>query len=92
MKIHTPHTDSAALAAYTSKAFLSSAIVVLSLALSACVGGKKATADEVAANKDVASQDITRPPQTIVGRKEVEEQNPEETISFDEWRKKRLEE
>lgn len=58
------------------------------LALSACGGGSK----KVAAEPVEPGQDITRPPQTIVGREEVKERNPDETISFDEWRKRRLEE
>ncbi len=57
--------------------------------LVACGGNKKAPADPET-GEPIA--DITRPPQTIVGRKEVQERNPEETISFDEWRKRRLEE
>ncbi len=67
-------------------------IVVVSLALSACAGGKKNNSTEANGAEKAVSQDITRPPQTIVGRQEQQEQNPEETISFDEWRKKRLEE
>ncbi len=59
--------------------------LLLGLTLCACGGNKKeAVAEPV--------EDITRPPQTIVGREEVQERNPDETISFDEWRKRRLEE
>ncbi|GAA6140077.1 hypothetical protein NBRC116583_38240 [Arenicella sp. 4NH20-0111] len=65
-------------------------ILAFSLTLSACGGFKK---DKPAlAESKQPSVDITRPPETIVGRKEVEERDPEETISFDEWRKRRLEE
>lgn len=58
--------------------------------LSACTGNKTQTDAD---NLSVGSvEDITLPPQTITGRKEVKERNPEETISFDEWRKRRIEE
>ena len=80
----------------TTKQFVPAIIVVsMSLALSACAGKKKQEAQATAqtqAAQPAATQDITRPPQTIVGRKEVKQRNPDETISFDEWRKKRLEE
>lgn len=59
--------------------------------LMGCAGNKKSTSDEQLAKQ---GPDITRPPQTIgtQDRQVAEERNPDETISFDEWRKKRLEE
>lgn len=64
-------------------------ISLLGLTLSACGGNKRAS---TAPDTGQPTADITRPPKTIVGREEVQERNPEETVSFDEWRKRRLEE
>jgi hypothetical protein len=68
-------------------------LIVLLGSLAAC-GGKKAR-DSADLAKEVSSSagtqsDITRPPEVI---KEVQNQeqetNPDETISFDEWRRRR---
>ena len=67
-------------------------LLFLATALIGCGGNKKAAETEVVAKQ---GPDITRPPQTIgtqEDRQVVEERNPDETISFDEWRKKRLKE
>ena len=54
--------------------------------LSACGGNRKPAEDAVAAN----SPDITRPPSIVKNRLPSETvKNPDETISFDEWKKKR---
>ncbi len=77
---------SAAKALYST--FSKAALILLTVFLvSACGGNKKAPVEN---GQPVA--DITRPPETIVGREEVQERNPEETVSFDEWRKRRVEE
>lgn len=65
-------------------------VLALSLTVSACGLIKKSPEANPEAKEVVA--DITRPPETIVGRKEVEARDPDETISFDEWRKRRLKE
>lgn len=63
-----------------------SLIAASCLVLSACGGSKKTPVQVDAAN----STDITRPPVIVKDEKAVEaEKNPEETISFDEWKKKR---
>ncbi len=55
--------------------------------LSACAG-KKTKANSSESEQPVA--DITRPPQMVRAEQEVvEESDPDETISFDEWRKRR---
>jgi len=64
-------------------------VIVLAFSLSACGGAKK--------NKNVAEQgpDITRPPQTIGTKRQAapaQQRDPDEAISFDEWRKQRLKE
>ena len=64
-------------------------VIVLAFSLSACGGGKK--------NKSVAEQgpDITRPPETIGTQRQAapaQQRDPDEAISFDEWRKQRLKE
>lgn len=76
---------------FTQRSLLAALVLsfTLSITLGACGGNKKAVAENAT---EGATSDITRPPQTIVGRQEVQERNPEETISFDEWRKRRLEE
>jgi len=66
--------------------------LIVASALVGCGGNKKAADPEAVAKQ---GPDITRPPQTIGtqdNKPVVEERNPDETISFDEWRKKRLEE
>jgi hypothetical protein len=59
----------------------------------ACAGGAKKTAQ--AAESEAASSaqsDMTRPPVTIgAQQKIVVESNPDETISFDEWKKRQTE-
>lgn len=57
------------------------------LVLSAC-GGKKESVD----GEPVT--DITRPPQTVKDAAEEvqQETNPDETISYDEWRRRRQQE
>ena len=59
------------------------------LALTAC--GKKATVAESDAQKAEGSApvaDITRPPKLVVDKTDEEtELNPDETISFDKWKK-----
>jgi len=65
-------------------------VTVVLTTLVACGGGRKAPVDPETGN---TVSDITQPPQTIVGRQdEVQVRDPEETVSFDEWRKRRLEE
>lgn len=66
-------------------------LVFAGLMLSACAGKKAATnTDSTNSAKQGTVADITRPPQMIKGEKEVvEESNPDETISYDEWRKRR---
>lgn len=73
----------------TSRIAKNALALIFCATLAACGGNKKAPID---AETGEPTADITRPPQTIVGRIEVQERNPEETISFDEWRKRRLEE
>lgn len=59
-------------------------------ALSACA--KKASVAEAAAGKATPTTDITRPPELVVDQsKAVQEQDPDETISYDKWRKKQVE-
>lgn len=56
------------------------------LVLSACGGNKKPAAEAEIAN----TSDITRPPAVVKGRLPVEaESDPDETISYDEWKRKR---
>lgn len=56
------------------------------LIISAC-GSKKIPADEA----EVANtSDITRPPSIVKNRKPAEsESNPNETISYDDWKRRR---
>ncbi len=80
--VFTPSSASTGLAKW-------SIFALLLVGLTACGGNKKPA--EVA--KDTV--DITRPPQTIdgnVSQAPVQERSPDETISFDEWRKRRLQE
>lgn len=61
-------------------------VSLICLALSACGGNKKPEAVVEAVNAD----DITRPPSVVKNRKPAEsESNPEETISYEEWKRKR---
>ena len=62
-------------------------MVFACLLLLAC-GGKKETISEE------PIVDITRPPQTVkdVAKPAQEETNPDETISYDEWRRRREQE
>jgi hypothetical protein len=54
--------------------------------LSACGGNKKPAEEAAVAN----GSDITRPPSIVKDRLPSETvKNPDETISFDEWKKKR---
>lgn len=70
--------------------FLKSAFVVICVAMIAACGGKKAANSEVVA---APKGDITRPPKVAKTDEVVaEELNPNETISFDEWRRKKAEE
>lgn len=72
---------------------MQSLTVLLMCSMVVACGGKAAKATENGlAQSGATKADITRPPQTIVGRKVVKESNPDETISYDEWRAKRLEE
>ena len=59
-------------------------LVFTCLMFSAC-GGKKETISEEPVT------DITRPPQTVkdAAKPAQEETNPDETISYDEWRRRR---
>jgi len=63
-------------------------LAVLAVTLLTACAGKKTTTEATQTKETVA--DITRPPQTVKREREVvEETNPDETISFDEWRKRR---
>lgn len=54
--------------------------------LSACGGSKKTAGETVVAN----GSDITRPPSIVKDRLPSETvKDPDETISFDEWKKRR---
>jgi len=60
-------------------------LLLLSFSISACGGKKKAVSSEV-----VDTNDITRPPTVEIGSTPVDEAVAEgETVSFDEWRKRR---
>jgi len=60
-------------------------LLLLSFSISACGGKKKAVSSEV-----VDTNDITRPPTVEIGSIPVDEAVAEgETVSFDEWRKRR---
>lgn len=63
---------------------------LLALGLQSCAGKKDAKPEEQATAKDAVDQlDMTRPPRTIgVEREIVVEQNPNETISFEEWKRR----
>jgi len=62
------------------------AIALLAL-LTAC-SGKKKVEDAAIDNKDQVGTDITRPPELVKGKRvEPVESDPDETISFDKWRK-----
>ena len=73
----------------SSHIFRTSLILIVSLTLlSAC--SLKRGKNEVAAEPAAPTGDITRPPEVVAANKPLEEEgNPDETISFDEWRKKR---
>jgi len=60
-------------------------ILFASASLSACAGR---SAEPVSSE---SVEDITRPPQMVKAeqREVIEESDPEETISFDEWRRQR---
>lgn len=65
------------------------AILVFTCLLFSACGGKKETISE----EPVV--DITRPPQTVKDAAkpaQEEETNPDETISYDEWRRRREQE
>ena len=60
------------------------------LSLSACA--KKASIAEADAATAVPATDITRPPKLVVDKsKQADEQDPEQTISYDKWRKEQAE-
>lgn len=58
---------------------------LLCFTMTACAGSKKV------AEPTEPVADITRPPQMVSNDPQVavEESNPDETISYDEWRKRR---
>ena len=60
--------------------------VAVAVSVSACGSKKVAPTEAAIAN----SNDITRPPKIIKEQQPVEtESNPNETISYDEWRRRR---
>lgn len=65
------------------------ASVCIALSLTACAGkSKKAdVADESAESTGVSQTDITRPPAVTKRKNQNTETNPDETVSFDEWKK-----
>jgi len=71
----------------TTRVIPAAVSVFICLIVGAC-GGKKESVAEVPV------EDITRPPQTVLGgaKKVQEETNPDETISYDEWRRRREQE
>ena len=78
----------------TSKSLVLFITLVTSVSfLSGCGSVKKLAGRdaEPATTSKAASQDITRPPQVINNSKSTAvETKPEDTISFEEWREKRL--
>lgn len=65
------------------------ASLFLAVALSGCATGKR-SAEKSAA--EASTPDITRPPTLVVDKSdEPAESNPEETVSFDKWKKKTAE-
>ena len=89
MQINIDPAHSSSAPAFFRKVLSASLLALIAVSISACGGSSKK--NEVAKTQ---GPDITRPPQTIEGetRQPVQERSPEETISFDEWRKRRLEE
>jgi len=68
---------------WTSKLIL---VIALTGLVTACGGKKPAPVDVDVAN----TKDITRPPSITLNRAPQEtETNPDETISYDEWRRRR---
>ncbi len=69
-------------------------LMSVTMTVSACGANKKGVANSSASSGGaaVATSDITLPPNTIEGRVEAKQRDPEETISFDEWRKRRIQE
>jgi len=64
-------------------------VITLTVGLQACAGSRAAKQEKSAAKASAAQTDMTRPPQTIgVEREVVVEQNPNETISFEEWKRR----
>lgn len=61
-------------------------LIFVSISISACGGKKKASPETIAAN----ANDITRPPVVEKDTAPVEQAAADgETVSFDEWRKRR---
>lgn len=61
-------------------------LILLCIATSAC-GGSKKSPDTT---NVVKGSDITRPPVVVKNNRAIEaEKDPEETISFDEWKRQR---
>ena len=69
-----------------SRTAIAALLVVLLIA--GCAGKRAAKADQNSEQK-TTSTDMTRPPTTIGDdRKIVVESNPDETISFEEWKRR----
>lgn len=64
-------------------------VIMVSVVLSACGGKNKSVAKQAEESKVTTTSDITRPPAVIKEVTVEEESNPDETISFDEWRRRR---
>ena len=64
-------------------------LLAVAIGVSSCAGKRATDSKSEKAAKQVEQIDITRPPQTIGAEREiVVEQNPNETISFEEWKRR----
>ena len=64
-------------------------VALLAIGLTSCAGKRAAKAETAEAAKNGQPVDMTRPPRTIgVEREVVVESDPNETISFEEWKRR----
>ncbi|NND00032.1 MAG: hypothetical protein HKN85_07610 [Gammaproteobacteria bacterium] len=64
--------------------YLRTALIIALLLSQAACGGK---GKELTDGQEQPVADMTLPPQTIKGATSAEESNPDETISFEKWKK-----
>lgn len=66
-------------------------VAISALLLSSCAGKKNVVQeDDVEKQQTAVTSDVTTPPNSLENSVEaIEESNPDETISFEEWKQKK---